>query len=209
MSKNLVLVMAVLLACPILFGQQPAPRESVKVSVGGGEVSVEYGRPSLKGRDFNALMSQLPPDRMWRAGSEQVTTFSTTIPLSVGGKMVPAGNYSLYVHCPEDLENGSFSLVLNKVLGQPLKDLWAEAPPAIANEPYPHLKYTEEIGDREAVRVPMNRGKGSSADLFTITLTKAASGATLNMAWGTELWSIDIKPAPAEGSGRAEGSYSN
>ena len=55
----------------------------------------------------------------------------------------------------------------------------------------------------------MSRGKGSAVDLFTITLTKAGSGAALNMTWGTELWSIDVKPASAEGSGKAEGSYSN
>jgi hypothetical protein len=127
----------------------------------------------------------------------------------VGGTVVPAGKYSVYVHCPSNLKNGSFSLVLNKVLGQPLKDIWADAPAAVANEPWPHFKYSEEIGAQEVARIPMSRGKGSNTDLFTITLTKAASGAALNMAWGTELWSVDVKSAPAEGSGQAEGSYSN
>ncbi len=209
MSKRFMVPFVLLLSAPFALGQQMAPRETVTAGVGGGEVSVEYGRPSLKGRDFNELMSKLPPDRMWRAGSEQVTTFSTTVPLSLGGKMVPAGKYSVYVNCPKDLKNGSFSLVLNKNLGQPLKDIWAAAPAAVANEPWPHFKYTEEIGNQEVARVPMSRGKGSAGDLFTITLTKAASGVALNMTWGTELWSTDIKSASAEGSGRAEGSYSN
>lgn len=209
MVKKIVVPSFLLICTALVLGQQMAPRETVKVSVGGGEVAVEYGRPSLKGRDFNELMSKLPPDRMWRAGSEQVTTLSSSVPLSIGGQMVPAGKYSLYVHCPEDLRNGSFSLVLNRVLGQPLKDIWAAAPPAVANEPWPHFKYAEEIADQEVVRAPMRRGKGSAVDLFTITLTKAASGAALNMAWATELWSLEIAPASAEGSGKAEGSYTN
>jgi hypothetical protein len=209
MSKIFIITLVLILSASLAFGQQMAPRETVEAGVGGGKVTVEYGRPSLNGRDFNELMSKLPPDRMWRAGSEQVTTLSATAPLAIGGTMVPAGKYSVYVHCPTDLKNGSFSLVLNKVLGQPLKDIWAAAPAAVANEPWPHFKYSEEIGAQEVARVPMSRGRGSNSDLFTITLTKAASGAALNMAWGTELWSIDVKPAPAEGSGQAEGSYSN
>ncbi len=209
MSKKFIVAFVLFLSASFVLGQQMAPRETVTAGVGGGEVSVEYGRPSLKGRDFNELMGKLPPDRMWRAGSEQVTTLSTNVPLSLGGKMIPAGKYSVYVHCPKDLKNGSFSLVLNKNLGQPLKDIWAAAPAAVANEPWPHMKYTEEIGAQEVARVPMSRGKGSAVDLFTITLTKAGSGAALNMVWGTELWSIDVKPASAEGSGKMEGSYSN
>lgn len=209
MSKRFIIPLVSLLSASLAFAQQMAPRQTVKASVGGGTVSLEYGQPSLNGRDFNELLSKLPPDRMWRAGSEQVTTLAATAPLSVGGAIVPAGKYSVYVHCPSDLKSGSFSLVLNKVLGQPLKDIWAAAPAAVANEPWPHFKYSEEIGAQEVARVPMSRGKGNNTDLFTITLTKAASGATLNMAWGTELWSVDVKPAPAEGSGQAEGSYSN
>ena len=201
MSKRFIVLSVMALSASLLIGQQMAPRETVTVKVGGGEVSVEYGRPSLKGRDFEALMSKLPSDRMWRAGSEQVTTFSTSVPLMVGDKPVPAGKYSVYVHCPEDVSNGKFALVLNKVLGQPLKDIWAAAPAVVANEPWPHFEYTKQIGDQEVARVPMSRGKGNSADLFTITLTKAAAGATLNMAWGTELWSVGLKTAPAEGSG--------
>ena len=84
MSKKFIVSFVLLIGAPLVFGQQMAPRETVTASIGGGEVSVEYGRPSLKGREFTELMSKLPPDRMWRAGSEQVTTFSTSVPLSMG-----------------------------------------------------------------------------------------------------------------------------
>ena len=42
-------------------------------------------------------MAQLPADRVWRAGVDQVTTLTTEADLMVGGKRVPAGKYTLYV----------------------------------------------------------------------------------------------------------------
>ncbi|MGD0099664.1 MAG: DUF2911 domain-containing protein, partial [Acidobacteriota bacterium] len=61
----------------------------------------EYGRPLLKGRKLADLMKQLPPDRIWRAGSGAVTILSTETDLDIAGKRVPAGSYSLYMYCPE------------------------------------------------------------------------------------------------------------
>ena len=46
-------------------------------------------------------MKQLPPDRIWRAGSGPVTILSTGTDLNIGGKKVVAGSYSLYMYCPE------------------------------------------------------------------------------------------------------------
>ena len=66
-------VVAIAIAA-VAFSQAPSPRETVTAEVGGASVSVEYGRPSLGGRSFSELISQLPGDRMWRAGSEQVTS---------------------------------------------------------------------------------------------------------------------------------------
>ncbi len=193
-----------LFSATAVFAQSAAPRETVSAQVGSAKVNIEYGRPVLKGRSVSDLMNQLPADRMWRAGSEQVTTFTTTAPVSVGGKVVPAGKYSLYVYCPE---NGSYALVLNKVLGQPLKKIWAAAPPELANEPWPHFNYQKEIGDQEVARAPMARSDGNqTVDSFTMTLTPETNGAQLEMAWGDQIWSLDLKPA-ASAHSMPEGSY--
>ncbi len=178
---------------------QPAPRDTVSVTLNGGKVSVEYGRPSLKGRSFDELMKSLPADRMWRAGSEKVTLLTTQVPLIVGNQMVAPGKYSVYVHCPE---GGPYSLVLNKDLGQPLKNLWAAAPAAIANDPYPSFDYANQIAKQEVVRAQMNKETAAQpVDQFTITLEPAGKGASLKMAWGDQLWSLALLPAPNEGSG--------
>ena len=43
-----------------------------------------------------------------------------------------AGKYSLYVHVPE---SGKWALVLNSDLGQPLGEIWKEAPENLKNVP--------------------------------------------------------------------------
>ena len=73
---------------------QMAPRETVTVELKGQEIAIEYGRPSLNGRTFEALAASLPPDRMWRAGSEQVTTLTSAADFVIGGERVLAGKYS-------------------------------------------------------------------------------------------------------------------
>lgn len=173
-----------------------AERGKATVRLGSGKISIDYGRPALKGRSVAQLLEQLPSDRMWRAGADRITLLEATTPFKVGGKMVPAGTYSVYVHCGE---GDTYSLVLNEDLGQPLKNIWSAAPAAVADEPYPSFNYSEQIADREVVRVPMERVVGDSpVELFTIELKPSARGAELCMAWGTERWSLTLEPAGTE-----------
>ena len=106
---------------------------------------------------------------------------------------MPAGKYSLYVHCPE---SGDYALTLNRDLGVPLGKIWAEAPPNLANEPWPRDHYQKEIGDQEMVRAAMKKvGVETPKDQFTLTLEPSGSGATMNLSWGDRSWSLDLKPA--------------
>ncbi len=197
MRNKLFSVLTLTLAVAGAFAQQPAPRETVTAKIGGKQVSIEYGRPSLKGRSFADLTKDLPEDRMWRAGSEQITTLTTETDLMIGGKAVPAGKYSLYVYCPE---SGDYALAVNKVLGQPLGKIWAAAPAQLANEPWPHFEYQKEIGDMEVARIPLKSEEGGeTVDLFTVTLAPHGAAAVLKLAWGTSAWSTEVKAA-SEGS---------
>ncbi len=116
---------AALAIAAVAFTQTASPRETATAKVGGESVSVEYGRPSLSGRSFSELTSKLPEDRMWRAGSEQVTTLTTEGDIYIGDSKILAGKYSLYVYCPAE---GEYALAVNKVVGQPLSKVWDEAP---------------------------------------------------------------------------------
>jgi hypothetical protein len=171
-----------------------SPRGSASATLAGKKVTIDYGRPALKGRTLAQLLTQLPEDRIWRAGDDQVTTLTTETPLLIAGKKVPAGKYSVYVHLPED---GSRNLVLNSDLGIPLIKLWDKAPPERANEPYPHLEgYQKNIAGKELLRAPMRKDAVKEpVETFTVALTPVKDGATLNLAWGEESWSIELATA--------------
>jgi len=184
-------VISFLLGTLLGFGQA-VPRDTASTTIDGKKISIEYGRPDLKGRSFDALMKQLPPDRMWRAGSGMVTLLKTETPLSIGGKKIPAGKYSLYVHCPE---NGSFALVINKDLGQPLGKIWSEAPADQKDDPYPSFAYQKEISSKEVARIPMKKAKLAATDVFTIEFKTGRNEAVMLMSWGERSWSLDIATA--------------
>jgi hypothetical protein len=171
---------------------QGNPRGAASATVGGKKVSVDYGRPALKGRNLDDLLKQLPADRIWRAGENQVTTLTAEGPFMVGGKKVAAGKYSVYVHAAE---GGAWDLVLNSDQGVPLGKIWDKAPDNMKNEPWPHLEGYKSIEATEVARAKMAAVKAAPADLFTITLAPKGKGADLTLAWGAQAWSVALEPA--------------
>ena len=181
--------------------QQRVPRESVSANVGGKKVEISYGRPALKGRTLADLTKQLPEDKIWRAGENEVTTLKSEGDLMIGSKRVPAGSYSVYVHIPE---KGDWALVLNTDPGievgkllQILRPGSAPLPPERASRLWPRLDgYTKNVADKEVVRASMKPGTVSApADAFTIALVEGKAAATLIMSWADKSYSIDLKPA--------------
>lgn len=198
MKKTLTAVAALTLAATTAIAQDAIPRGNPAVEIGGKRVSVDYGRPSLKGRTLDQLLSQLPADRVWRAGANQVTTLSAEVDVMVGGKRLKAGKYSLYVHAPA---TGDWSLLFNQDLGVPLGQTWDKAPEALKKEPWPVVQdYDKTIGAKEAARVPLKRLAAPAAPVeqFTIELVAEPQGGRLQMSWGDRAWAIDLKPAPVK-----------
>ncbi len=189
MKKLTVLALSFLVAS--LAAAQPAPRGKASATVGGKAVTIDFGQAKLGARTLDELMKGLPADGVWRAGRDQVTTITTEGPITVGGKAVTAGKYSIYVPVGKD---GSYSLAINKHLGVALKTIFAAAPPAMANEPWPIMaEYEKNIGKDEVVRVPLAAGKNAApVDPFSITLTPKGAGATLALAWGDKSFSTEV-----------------
>jgi hypothetical protein len=196
MRSRAVHTVAILLGSGLVASAQqpPGPRDTAKATINGKAVAVEYGRPALKGRTMDKLLAELPPDRIWRAGINQVTTLTSETDLMIGGKKVPKGKYSLYLHCPAD---GNWSLVVNSDLGVPLGKIWAAAPANLANEPWPHLQdYQKNAGAKEIVRAPLKKGTAAAAEeLFTIRFAPEKDSALLTFAWGDQTWSVDVQAA--------------
>jgi DUF2911 family protein len=173
---------------------KPAQRETATATFDGKKVAIEYGRPALKGRTLDALTAQLPPDRIWRAGENQVTTLTTDTDLMIGDKRVPAGHYSLYVHAPAQ---GAWSLVVNSDPGIPLKQIYAAAPPAVADALWPRLDGYDKVKAKEVARIAMTSANPPApAERFTIRLEPPKNGASaLTLAWGDKGWTTSVKPA--------------
>jgi hypothetical protein len=194
MKMRLAVLSAVAALALASTGLAQDSRGSATATVGGQEVTIDYGQPQLKGRDLGELMKQLPPDRIWRAGENQVSTLTTGADVMIGGTKVPAGRYSVYVHAGE---SGAWSFILNKDLGVPLGKVWDGAPDNMKNEPWPHLgDYTEAIKDKEVVRAEMEPVKGAPAtDVFTMEFVPKGNGADLTLAWGDQAWKVGVQPA--------------
>lgn len=189
MKKLSVLAVALLVAS--VAGAQPAARGKAEAKIGGKAVTIDYGQAKLGTRSLDELMKNLPADGVWRAGRDQVTTITTEGPITIGGKAIPAGKYSLYVPVGKD---GQYSLAVNRHLGVPLKTIFAGASPAMANEPWPVLQdYEKNIGKDEIARVALVHDKSAApVDPFAITLTPRGAGATLTLAWGDKTFSTEV-----------------
>src|SRR5580698_7239976 len=88
------LVFGAVLAAPAL--AQNNPRKTASLTLGSAKVTVDYGRPSLKGRNVNDLLKQMSAGQVWRLGADKSTTFTTSADLDFGGTTVPKGIYSLW-----------------------------------------------------------------------------------------------------------------
>src|ERR1700712_3019336 len=91
----------------------PSPRDSVSGTVAGSHLKIWYGSPSVKGRKvFGGLE---PFGKVYRAGANEATTFTTTKNITVEGKNLPAGTYAFFVI---PVENGPWTVIFNKTAVQ-------------------------------------------------------------------------------------------
>ena len=140
--------------------KRASPHEKSSVTVNGTTITIEYGRPYLKGR--KAVGGTLVPyGKVWRTGADEATTLTTTGNLTIGTLAVPAGTYALFT-LPS--ENG-WKLIVSKNAKQ-----WGAFT----------YKDSEDLG-----RVDMQVKKLSSpVEQFTIGLDQAGgNGSVLKMTW--------------------------
>jgi Protein of unknown function (DUF2911) len=81
------------------YSQLDLPRESQAASVtqriGTTDITINYSRPSVKGR--TVWGDVVPYDQVWRAGANENTTFTTSHDIDVEGAKLPAGVYGLHM----------------------------------------------------------------------------------------------------------------
>jgi hypothetical protein len=71
-----------------------SPEDTVEYVSGDLEIEVFYNRPYKKERQiFGGLV---PYDQVWRTGANEATTFETSQTLTIDGRSLPAGKYTLW-----------------------------------------------------------------------------------------------------------------
>jgi len=171
MQKRIALLSMCLLILAALAGAQQKARLSPPASAdckfsSGKTIHVDYSSPRAKGRKiFGELV---PYGQVWRAGANEATTFVTTANLSVDGKDVPAGSYTIFAIPNPD----KWTLIVSKAMGE-----WGI--------PYPE--------GSDLTRADMAVSKTSApVENFTIAFDPAGGKCTLRMEWENTRASVDI-----------------
>lgn len=73
---------------------QPSPFAKMEQKVGLTDVTVEYSRPSMRGR--KVFGNLVPFDKIWRTGANANTIISFSDAVTIGGQKIKAGKYAIY-----------------------------------------------------------------------------------------------------------------
>ncbi len=148
--------------------KRPSPPATAEVTLKGKKVTIDYSRPSLKGRKVGQELA--PYGKVWRTGANEATALTTETDLTIGGVKVPAGKYTLY-SLPSE---GTWKLIINKQTGQ-----WG----------------TQYDQSQDLARVDMKKSSlPQTVEQFTISFDKKGENAAdLNLDWENTRVSVPVK----------------
>lgn len=148
-------------------------RGAADATFGALAVSIDYGRPQLRGRD---MLAQATDGMVWRMGMNEATEIKTDANLHFGETVIPAGTYSLWM---KKVAADQWELVFNSNTG-----IWGDPVPT----------------DGNVASVPLTMTAGpESVEAFTIALSAAnETDGTLSAMWGTSVLTANFTvSAPA------------
>lgn len=149
---------------------QPSPTAFIRQDFGMGRIELTYSRPSVKGRSMFGEKSDLAPlGQLWRTGANSATKIRFTDKVTIGGKQIDTGSYSIFT-IPQ---NGEWEVIINKNSS------------ATTNE------YKQEM---DVVRLKARAEKLSNkVENFTMQFNNITSEtADLQMMWGKTLVTVPI-----------------
>ncbi|HEX8299583.1 MAG TPA: DUF2911 domain-containing protein [Rubricoccaceae bacterium] len=152
--RFLLLSLVLALAAPSVVAQtrassevRPSPNALVGQTIGTADVTLTYGRPSVRGRDVFGpdTTSLVPYGQVWRLGANEATTITVSGPVRVAGQPLAAGTYSVFA-IPGPAE---WTLVFNRTAEQWGAYRYDAAQDVLrvtaTPEPFPHTVETFEI----------------------------------------------------------------
>jgi hypothetical protein len=134
-----------------------SPRDTVRVTVNGAHILIDFGRPSMRGRTI--FGNVVPWDVVWRTGANAATQLMTDKELAFGTSVVPPGTYSVFTIPSKK----GWMLIVNKQHGQ-----WG----------------TVYDQSKDLVRIPLATSPLSdSIEQFTFEAAAQDGGGILSFKW--------------------------
>jgi hypothetical protein len=92
--------------------QRQSPHDTVTSQINGANLRVTFGSPAVKGRTIWGGL--VPFDKAWRGGADEATLFTTDKDITINGKKLAAGTYSLFIIPIKD----KWTYIFNSQTGQ-------------------------------------------------------------------------------------------
>lgn len=151
-----VVAIAIISLGTFLVFAQGGGRGEATATIGSAHVSIDYGRPMLRGRD---PLSMLQPGQVWRLGASAPTTIESDHDLLFGNTRVPKGKHILLAQLAQP---GKWFLVAS-------------------TRPFDDFDPSAKIAE-----TPMKMENGqASVEQMTIKLSANGNQGDLDVAWGT------------------------
>ena len=153
-SLSLAAIALFSLGATLLIAQ--GSRGEASATIGSAHVSIDYGRPMLKGRD---PLSMITPGMAWRMGASAPTTIESDRDLMFGSTRVPKGKHILLAQM---VGPGKWVLL-------------------VSNKAYDAYDAGAKIAETP---MPVENGQ-PSVEQMTIKLTGHEGLGDIEVAWGT------------------------
>jgi nucleoid-associated protein YgaU len=159
-------VAGLLLGVSILAQAHGNEKAAAKAAIGGANITIEYARPMLKGRDLNKMIE---PGKLWRIGADIPTTLESDQDLDFGGTRVPKGKHILLARY---IEPGRWTLIVSS------KSVLQYEPSA------------------KLAEVPLQLETGKDpVEALTINLSNQGGRGVIDIAWGDSRLDASFAPA--------------
>jgi hypothetical protein len=171
------IALAIPLALPTTASAQIRASEIGTMSqiIDGTKITMEYSRPRARGRNPLFGTPIVRWDEVWTPGANWATTFDVTKDVTLGGRRVPKGKYSVWMVVKQD---GNWTTVLDP----DVRRYHMEPPDSSATQ----------------VRIPVRPREGPFTEVLTWAVPEiSATGGTLTMSWGTTVVAMPIAVEPS------------
>ncbi len=174
--RVLLIILAILASVAVLFRfyytKSFSPSATAEYNKNGLSITVDYCQPSKKDRLIFGTVDEkalVPYGKWWRTGANEATVVKFSKDVTISGKSLKAGTYTLFT-IPE---KGEWTIIFNAEVGQ-----WG-------------LSYDES---KDVLRVPARSvQQADTAEKFKIEFDEQEKGADMILHWDTTIVTIPIQ----------------